>query len=140
MAMILLNMLINVAASKLIKEVFKQPRPVLMCEALGKCNEYGMPSSHAQIMAFVSMIAWIMWWHRRQLGVKTRNTSENNSTDTYSSGRTLAEIVDVVLLVGLSVLAIIVSWARVYLGYHRYADLYSCNVFEAVYFVEDLIL
>lgn len=46
----------NAAAGKLLKRLAAQHRPVPRCALLRNCGGFGMPSSHAQTMAFASAL------------------------------------------------------------------------------------
>ena len=102
--LISLGALSNSAISVMVKRAIKQPRPLSTCNALGKCGKFGMPSSHAQVMAFAVATAILMHLHRRWLR-RSLNLSASSA-------------IEVLELVGLGLVTGLVSVGRVYLGYH----------------------
>lgn len=93
-----------VGLSMAVKRLLQQPRPTETCAFIGKCHKYGMPSSHAQVMAYAFTTALLMHMHRR----RNRNNSKLLATE-------ILELFELIVLAGLSAL---VGIARVYLGYH----------------------
>ena len=69
----------NAAASKALKRLAAQRRPAVRCVLLGNCDSFGMPSSHAQSMAF----AWALHmcqaapgrWRLQPRQVRLRDTA-----------------------------------------------------------------
>ncbi|KAK9837171.1 hypothetical protein WJX81_008161 [Elliptochloris bilobata] len=75
-------------------------RPAARCGALGNCDSFGMPSSHAQTVAF----AWALYACSGVLASR-RPSVRQGAEGTL-----------------LGVLALVVCYARVYLGYHDLAQ------------------
>ena len=69
-----------------------------------------MPSSHATLMGYSLVIAALMHSHRRRLRHQSR------------TGQGASDVVEKLELVGLAVLTLIVTFARVYLGFHSTAQ------------------
>lgn len=115
----------NAAISTIVKRAIKQPRPLATCSALGKCGKFGMPSSHAQVMAFALATAILMHRHRRKLR-RSLNLRTSNSI----------ELLELILL---GLVTVLVSIGRVYLGYHStvqvVAGLLLGSSWGAVWFV-----
>ncbi|KAL4540925.1 hypothetical protein Ndes2437B_g05328 [Nannochloris sp. 'desiccata'] len=103
-AFIGLGALVNTGLSLAVKHFLRHPRPPETCAFIGKCHKYGMPSSHAQVMAYAFTTGVLMHVHRR----KNRKNFNSSATEMF-------ELFELVFLAGLSVL---VGIARVYLGYH----------------------
>ena len=95
-----------------VKKLVRQPRPAATCAMLGKCHKYGMPSSHAQVMSFALSIALYMHLHRRK-NRKTRNEAP------------LSKIMEVLELLLLAAVTANVGYARVYLGYHSWEQVFA---------------
>jgi len=89
-----------------LKRVLQHSRP-LTCASLGNCHKFGMPSSHAQVMAFASSTALLVHLHRRRLRSKSQKHRGQLSHP--------FEILEIVALFTISVLD---ACSRVYLGYH----------------------
>lgn len=87
------------------KRHFRHPRPAGACSRLGMCS-FGMPSSHSQVMGYVTAIALLMHAHRR-----------GRRAAAGERGR-LSEGYEVAELVVLTALTAAVGVSRVYLGYH----------------------
>jgi membrane-associated phospholipid phosphatase len=106
-----------------VKRVLRHPRPAATCALIGKCHKYGMPSSHAQVMAYAFTTALLMHLHRR----RNRKNSKRKT-----------EIFEIFELLFLAALSILVAIARVYLGYHGVdqvmAGLVLGSVFAGVWF------
>ncbi len=105
----------NAVLGKALKRLFRQGRPAATCALLGICHKHGMPSSHAQLMAFVwALHALMLSGHRWP-------------ADAAQQGIHIVESA----LLGLAWAA--VGYARVYLGYHDtwqarpQVGLYACN-------------
>lgn len=82
---------------KVIKHVWKQPRPSLNCAYLDTCNTYGMPSSHTQLIFF--QCTWALLVAR----CRTRHPTGT---------------LDALLVACGCALATLVGASRVVLGYH----------------------
>ena len=78
-------------------------RPTDLCERLGNCNEYGMPSSHTQLMAFAFVTYMLL---------VTRAPASTVAVGRLQRGFHLAQGA----LLGLLTAA--VAYSRIYLGYH----------------------
>lgn len=102
---------LNTVVSKGLKEVIRQPRPDYGCESLGNCHEYGMPSNHAQFMAFCFSVTLLSYLAKKKV-VASRGTRAGFADRLVTSKMFAMEI----SLLGIS--SVIISWARVYLGYH----------------------
>lgn len=96
---------------KLIKHVWKQPRPSLNCQHLNTCDTYGMPSSHTQLAFFQCTWALLVFLFRtRHRPVHTKqHTTHRMSPSTCIDLLCVAAGWCIALLVGIS---------RVQLGYH----------------------
>ena len=70
------------------------------CALLGKCDSYGMPSSHAQVVAYIFAISL---------------TLKLTSRVYQSKATKLISTLETAMLGGI---AIVVGYARVHLGYH----------------------
>jgi dolichyldiphosphatase len=97
--------LANVGLSRSVKAMLRHSRPQATCHALGKCASFGMPSSHAQTVAFAFGAALVVQARRRGL----------RKTGVGEMGALLFEIFEIV---ALGLIAAVVCVARVYLGYH----------------------
>ena len=78
-------------------------RPANLCERLGNCHEYGMPSSHTQLMAF----AFVMY-----MLLVTRAPASTLAAGRLQRGFHLAQGAV------LGLLTAAVAYSRIYLGYH----------------------
>lgn len=78
-------------------------RPTHLCERLGNCHEYGMPSSHTQLMAFAS-VTYVL--------LVTRAPASN-----LAMGR-LQRAFHIAQGTVLGLLSVAVAYSRIYLGYH----------------------
>ena len=78
-------------------------RPTSFCERLGNCHEYGMPSSHTQLMAF-TFVAYML--------LVTRAPASTLAAGQLQRGFHLVQGA----LLGLLTAA--VAYSRIYLGYH----------------------
>ena len=120
---VLVGAVLNAAAGKLLKSLLRQPRPSAMqvqlmrfgasslglrgcsglsicrCALLGVCESYGMPSSHTQVMAYSAAAHLAL-------------------TFALPQQRRLAVLLSVAEFMTLSLLAVAVGIARIYLGYH----------------------
>lgn len=92
----------NAVISKVLKRLFRQQRPSATCALLGICEEYGLPSSHAQILSF-SLALVLLWAYRLII---------------QSSTSKLERAVAALEVVTLTALTAVTGYARVYLGYH----------------------
>ena len=61
----LLGILLNEVLAQLLKRHFKEPRPA-KCEQVDFCDTHGMPSSHAQLAAFVATMMTLQYVRRRE--------------------------------------------------------------------------
>ena len=61
----LLGILLNEVLAQLLKRHFKEPRPAT-CELVDFCDTHGMPSSHAQLAAFVATMMTLQYVRRRE--------------------------------------------------------------------------
>ena len=105
--MLLVGLILNVVLNKVLKSTFREPRPSgscaleysgsLLSSGSGGAEEYGMPSNHAQFVAFFAAFLSLFLLRR-------------------TTGAPLAE--RLLLSAGLCGGAGLVAYARVYLGYH----------------------
>eukprot|EP00889_Picochlorum_renovo_P000070 jgi/Picre1/27100/NNA_000070.t1 len=102
---------LNTVVSKGLKEIIRQPRPDYGCESLGNCHEYGMPSNHAQFMAFCFAMTFLSY------RAKKRVVACRGSKDGFAERLVTSNMFAIEILI-LGVASLIISWARVYLGYH----------------------
>ncbi|KAF5825404.1 phosphatidic acid phosphatase type 2/haloperoxidase [Dunaliella salina] len=86
--------------ARALKHVVQQPRPLETCESLGVCASPGFPSSHTQLMFFLTATRVSM----------LLRLFEQKQVHTIFLG--LFESVTILFL------AAAVAWSRVYLGYH----------------------
>lgn len=103
---------LNTVVSKGLKEIIRQPRPEYGCESLGNCHEYGMPSNHAQFMAFCFAMT-LLSYHAKKKVVAARGRCRDGFAERLVTSNMYA--IEVLILGAASV---VISWARVYLGYH----------------------
>lgn len=103
-----------------VKRIVRQPRPAATCAMLGKCHKYGMPSSHAQVMSFALSTAVLTHLHRR----KNRKAKLEAP---------LSEAVEILELLILAAATAIVSFARVYLGYHSAGQVFAGVLFGSTF-------
>lgn len=89
----------NAVLAKVLKATIRQQRPSATCALLGVCETYGMPSNHATMMSFAA-VQWVLWHARARQ--KTMAGSLWLGLD----------------VVAFATLVVLVSYARVYLGYH----------------------
>ena len=61
----LLGILANEVLAQALKRHFKEPRPAT-CELVDFCDTHGMPSSHAQLAAFVATLTTLQYVRRRE--------------------------------------------------------------------------
>ena len=101
-------MLLNVGLGVSLKTLLCQPRPAATCATLGICHKHGMPSSHAQVMAFVAVTCLLLDRRRQQSGAKPQQRA--------------TRVIEAVELLLLAAAAAAVGYARVYLGYHSAAQ------------------
>ena len=78
-------------------------RPADLCERLGNCHEYGMPSSHTQLMAFAFVLYMLL---------VTRAPASTLAAGRAQRGFQLAQGAV------LGLLTAAVAYSRIYLGYH----------------------
>ena len=90
--------------SKALKRLFRQQRPALSCELLGICDDYGLPSSHTQIVSFTCVIMLCLAWRTFALA---RHVDKGNL------------VLEALFLAGATVFT---AYARVSLGYHSVAQ------------------
>ena len=102
--MLLVGTFLNVILNKALKEALREPRPATCAVMLnsglatpGSFEEFGMPSNHAQFMAFLGVFASLF------LAVRT-------------TGASVLE--RIILGVLAHILILSVAYSRVYLGYH----------------------
>jgi dolichyldiphosphatase len=86
-----------------------QPRPPETCEALGICEKHGMPSSHAQVMAYAACMYLLVCWRRSRRG-RTRPPP--------AAARRARMVLGALEAAALIIVTGTVCVARVYLGYH----------------------
>lgn len=86
----------NEALSLILKKIIRQPRPHARCAQLATCGKAGMPSSHAQSVLFAVAVHGVLAY-----GVRREAALES---------------------VVLSLAAVTICVARVYLGYHTPAQ------------------
>ena len=89
----------NAGLAKLLKASIRQQRPSATCALLGVCETYGMPSNHATMMSFAA-VQWVLWHSRAR---------QSSTSGAIWLG------LDVLVF---GILVFLVSYARVYLGYH----------------------
>jgi len=109
--------------SKILKEIIKQPRPQETCEPLGNCDEPGMPSSHAQFMAFCCIIALMLYRRRCKLAGK--------DTGSFTSHLVLSVFYKMEMVL-LFIVSGLICVARVYLGYHSTAQVVAGTLLGAL--------
>lgn len=95
----------NEALSLILKKIIRQPRPHARCVELATCGKAGMPSSHAQSVLFAVAVHGVL-----AAGVRREAALEG---------------------VVLSLAAVTVCVARVYLGYHTPAQVVVGGVLGA---------
>ncbi|XP_071948280.1 dolichyldiphosphatase 1-like [Antedon mediterranea] len=96
----LTGLVLNEGINWIAKHIIKEPRPVRGHEGFG---EYGMPSSHAQFMAFFAIYVVLF------ICIRLHQPSSYSFID---------NIWRIIIGVGVVFLAVIVSYSRVYLQYH----------------------
>ena len=89
-------------------------RPTNLCERLGNCHEYGMPSSHTQLMAFAFVTYMLL---------VTRAPASTLAAGRLQRGVHLAQGAV------LGLLTVAVAYSRIYLGYHSLSQVphISCS-------------
>ena len=92
---------VNAVLSKGLKRMFRQQRPSASCAILGICDEFGLPSSHSQILSFSLVL--VLCFNFRAAQVRTMHF--NHAILTLEA-------------IGMFVLSALTGYARVYLGYH----------------------
>lgn len=115
LARLLAGQLLNQALSIALKHVFRSGRPSSSARI-----DYGMPSSHAQFVAYLVVLASCM------LGGAARSPG-------CAWRDALTRFAARALMVFSFVLALAVCMSRVYLGYHDYAQVLVGCVFGAVF-------
>ncbi|KAK2591017.1 hypothetical protein QQS21_011295 [Conoideocrella luteorostrata] len=100
------------AVNFLLKRLFKEERPR---KIHGK--GYGMPSSHAQFLAFwsVSLALFLLLRHKPH---NTSSTSTGSDKSAHSHGRPWSVLERLGISVAAGVLAAATAWSRIYLNYH----------------------
>lgn len=91
---------VNAVLSKVLKRTFRQPRPSAMCDLLGNCDDYGLPSSHAQIVTFSFALT---------LALCLRS---------FRSAKRLERHKLIFEVTALGLASVLTGYARVRLGYH----------------------
>ena len=128
----LLGILANEVLAQALKRHFKEPRPAT-CELVDFCDTHGMPSSHAQLAAFVATLTTLHFVRRREeFMVFCRwNKREASGRAGHTDPMTLALVLIAWPMAGL------VCASRVYLGYHSVQQVVAGTcvgcVFGAVY-------
>ncbi|CAH0394355.1 unnamed protein product [Bemisia tabaci] len=113
----LLNEVLNVA----LKHAICEPRPLLR-NVNNLYNEYGMPSSHSQfIWFFASYMAYFIFL---RLHLHSRNDSIDPSKEYIGKS---------VVALGCIVLALVVSYSRIYLQYHTWRQV-TYGAFTGIFF------
>ncbi|KAK4228210.1 PAP2 superfamily-domain-containing protein [Podospora fimiseda] len=120
--LLFLGQLTNEAINFVLKRLIKEERPSHIISSTLTINKaYGMPSSHAQYMAFWAVALGLFLCvrhrpvHKGHPPLKEKGLSK--TIEAYShSPWSLAQ--RVVATVGAVFIAGLVSWSRVYLGYH----------------------
>lgn len=87
---------------KFLKKAIRQVRPLSTCEALGVCNEPGMPSSHSQVIFFL-------------VALEVFQVIRKSYSFHQERWQRLEQFCTVFFCSSASVL---VAFSRVYLGYH----------------------
>mmetsp|Transcript_20209 Transcript_20209/g.35923 ORF Transcript_20209/g.35923 Transcript_20209/m.35923 type:complete len:196 (-) Transcript_20209:343-930(-) len=100
---IFVGQMINVGLNVALKHVIKQPRPI-SGPHLEHFGQFGMPSNHSQFMWFAAGFAFASWLKGLQ----------------YRSSAALTRLLTLTSLC----LACVVTWSRVYLGYHSVEQVY----------------
>ena len=102
-------------------------RPTTFCERLGNCHEYGMPSSHTQLMAFACVTYMLL---------VTRAPASTLAAERLQRGFHLAQGAV------LGLLTAAVAYSRIYLGYHSLSQvpLSSCFTLSAMQFMRSVLV
>lgn len=101
----LFGQLLNLILNFVLKRAINLPRPP-GSDHTGP----GMPSDHAQFSFFLAV--FVCWW------LSSGQVKLSTSSSPMSPSATLAEKIRTVLRLGMLLLAVLVGWSRVYLGYH----------------------
>lgn len=110
----------NEASSLVLKRAVGLPRPAARCEALATCGKAGFPSSHAQNVAF----AWSV--HAVLASAGLVGVPHARSGGKGSGGRAvLPSWWPALESAALAALAMLIGWARVYLGYHSWGQVWA---------------
>lgn len=113
-----LGMLVNAAASMVVKRLVRQPRPEMACAVLGKCGGHGWPSSHTQTMAFAFIACLLLYLHRRRVAAMAANGKRRKSGQPRGALAAVGPAVQLLELALLGLATAGVAAGRVYLGYH----------------------
>ena len=92
--------------------LYMRCRPASVCERLGNCHEYGMPSSHTQLM-FFAFVTYLLLITRAP--ASTLPAARWQRTIHFLQGAALAA------------LSAAVACSRMYLGYHSVSQVRSAN-------------
>lgn len=109
------GVILNGCLNYILKHTIKQSRPVSNLEVRDSTKlfeEYGMPSSHSQFMWFVSTYMLFFLHIRLSLG------GQNGGTSWIKLSWGLVNIL----------LAVVVSYGRIYLHYHTWEQVFSLEV------------
>lgn len=124
-AALVIGQLANEGLNVVLKHIIKQPRPVSTASSYVK--SYGMPSDHAQFMAFAAVFVGLFFIRRLRLpealGDKKSDDSSNKEGAWVSPNKgAYPRFVSLLIRWGAAALGVsgaaAVAWSRVYLGYH----------------------
>ena len=104
----------NELVARILKHALKIPRPRAICQRLGTCEEYGMPSAHTQCIVFGLALHGLLaarGFHGKSTGTKVLQLAE---------------------VAALAVAAALTAASRVYLGYHDAAQVCAGAAIGAV--------
>ncbi|PNW82067.1 hypothetical protein CHLRE_06g272400v5 [Chlamydomonas reinhardtii] len=100
-AVIFAGLVLNEGVARALKHLLAHPRPPATCAKLDLCDEFGMPSSHTQCIAFAFAVHALLC--ARGFALKSLST------------RLVEGFESIALLVATAM----VATSRVYLGYHE---------------------
>lgn len=125
--LLLVGLLGNIALGLVVKRAVKQPRPPALCALLGTCEGHGMPSSHAQAVAFAAaaLLSVRAGWADppRPAALRRRSWRRIAEVARLPTGRKpgpLAAPLRALEPVFALLLTVVVVYGRVYLGYHTW--------------------